>query len=371
MKRKSIAVAEIILVISMVTANFVGCSDPDLLEDRGISTAPTTAPTTPDWELTSGGFSWAPTPQWLEEVLRQPRLKLKAGMLLGSSGPGSIDPYPGLYTCTSRSIIDLKATPTPTDPKEDPNEFAFWYAYENQEALCAMANPCANETSIFMNGEYHISASFRAPYKPVPENDDVICYVSVTSGRYGKVKSPTGEECDYYCYHSHYGENTTLEAVPDTGCEFVYWSGGALQAIEDPCAAVTTLNVRSCCAGIKANFRPKGCWEECELTITSGDPGDVTSPGEGTFTYPEGALVYLSAVATTDAFCFHKWTAEDEYDVHTIDDVDDANTFIRMYGNYTINAGFITCEPPPDEHWVEWNPIPGPAIQPFADGAPA
>jgi hypothetical protein len=74
---------------------------------------------------------------------------------------------------------------------------------------------------------------------------------------------------------------------------------------------------------------------ECELTISSTAGGNVTTPGEGTFTYEKGTVVDL--VATPDAgYHFDNWTG----DVDTIADVNDATSTITMEGDYEITANF-------------------------------
>ena len=71
------------------------------------------------------------------------------------------------------------------------------------------------------------------------------------------------------------------------------------------------------------------------LTVESADGGEVTDPGEDTFTYDAGTVVDL--VATPDTgYQFVNWTG----DVDDIADVDAASTFITMNGDYTITANF-------------------------------
>jgi hypothetical protein len=71
------------------------------------------------------------------------------------------------------------------------------------------------------------------------------------------------------------------------------------------------------------------------LTITSTAGGNVTTPGEGTFTYNATQVVTL--VATADAnYHFVNWTGN----VGTIADDEDATTTITMNGDYTITANF-------------------------------
>jgi hypothetical protein len=71
------------------------------------------------------------------------------------------------------------------------------------------------------------------------------------------------------------------------------------------------------------------------LTTSSNEGGEVTTPGEDTFTYNEGTLVEL--VATPEAgYQFVKWTG----DVDTIANVNAAITTITMDSDYSILANF-------------------------------
>jgi hypothetical protein len=87
-----------------------------------------------------------------------------------------------------------------------------------------------------------------------------------------------------------------------------------------------------------------GCSEvtppaQYDLTVSSGTGGSVTTPGEGTFTYGEGAMVDLVAEAE-DSYGFAKWTG----DVDSIADVNAATTNITMNGDYSITANFVGVE---------------------------
>jgi hypothetical protein len=71
------------------------------------------------------------------------------------------------------------------------------------------------------------------------------------------------------------------------------------------------------------------------LTINSTAGGNVTTPGEGTFSCNASEVVDL--VATADSgYQFVNWTG----DVGTIGDVDAASTNITMNGSYSITANF-------------------------------
>jgi len=71
------------------------------------------------------------------------------------------------------------------------------------------------------------------------------------------------------------------------------------------------------------------------LTINSSGGGNVTQPGQGTFSYPGGLEVALLAVPDA-CHDFVNWTG----DVGTIDNAAAAATSITMNGNYTITANF-------------------------------
>jgi hypothetical protein len=87
-----------------------------------------------------------------------------------------------------------------------------------------------------------------------------------------------------------------------------------------------------------------GCGEvtppaQYDLTVSTSTGGSVTTPGEGTFTYDEGAVVDLVAEAE-DSHGFAKWTG----DVDSIADVNAASTNITMNGDYSITANFVGVE---------------------------
>lgn len=76
------------------------------------------------------------------------------------------------------------------------------------------------------------------------------------------------------------------------------------------------------------------------LTVSSGEGGEVTSPGEGAFTYDEGEVVALAAVPEA-GYRFVDWTG----DVGTIANVNVATTDVTIYSDYSITANF---EPEPE-----------------------
>jgi len=71
------------------------------------------------------------------------------------------------------------------------------------------------------------------------------------------------------------------------------------------------------------------------LTVSSTEGGEVTTPGEGTFRCYGGRGVILMAVSST-GYRFVNWTG----DVDTVADVNAAATTINMKGDYSIMANF-------------------------------
>jgi len=131
-----------------------------------------------------------------------------------------------------------------------------------------------------------------------------------------------------------YDEGTTvnLTAAPDAGYQFDDWTGD-VNTLLDRYAETTTIKVDNAYS-IIANFE-KIPIVQYQLTISSTEGGNVTTPGEGIITYDEGTVVNL--VATPDDCCrFVSWTG----DVSTINDVRAAATGITMNGNYAITATF-------------------------------
>jgi hypothetical protein len=74
---------------------------------------------------------------------------------------------------------------------------------------------------------------------------------------------------------------------------------------------------------------------EYNLTISSTTGGEVTSPGEGPFTYYEGRVVNLVAEAD-EGYQFVNWTG----DVGAIADVEDATTTVTMSSDCSVKANF-------------------------------
>jgi preprotein translocase subunit YajC len=126
------------------------------------------------------------------------------------------------------------------------------------------------------------------------------------------------------------GTEVTLVATPDSGYRFVEWTGD-VDTIADVEDATTTIAVNDGYS-ITANFIK----QQYDLTTSSTDGGNVTTPGEGTFPHDEGTVVNL--VGTPSAgYRFVNWTGN----VGTIANVNAATTTITMNGDYSITANFV------------------------------
>ena len=130
------------------------------------------------------------------------------------------------------------------------------------------------------------------------------------------------------------GTVVNLAAVADEGYRFDQWTG-SVSTIVDVYEASTTI-VMNGDYNITASFMAV-----YDLTTNSTEGGSVTQPAEGTFTYDEGTVIDLLAVADA-CYEFINWTG----DVGTIADADAASTNITMNADYSITANFalINCD---------------------------
>ncbi len=170
-----------------------------------------------------------------------------------------------------------------------------------------------------------VAAVLEADPPPPPEQYDL----SVSSTTGGSVTKPG--EGDFT-----YDEGTVVDLIAeeDSGYQFVNWTGDA-DTIEDVNAASTTITMNGDYS-ITANFEEKPPATYYDLTVSSGDGGSVTEPGEGTFTYEEGTVVDLVAMSDS-GYVFVEWTG----DTDAIADVNAASTTITMNGDYSITANFV------------------------------
>jgi hypothetical protein len=138
------------------------------------------------------------------------------------------------------------------------------------------------------------------------------------------------------------GTVVALAAEPQEGYWFVNWTGD-VETIDDVDAATTQITIKGDYS-VTANFQegppPHPQPIQYDLAVNSTDGGLVSTPGEGTFTYDEGAVVDLETTPDT-GYRFVRWAG----DVDTIADPDSASTTITMNGDYTITANFEEIPP--------------------------
>lgn len=117
--------------------------------------------------------------------------------------------------------------------------------------------------------------------------------------------------------------------------------------VKNTIASVSLALVLALCAGVvgcTGEYAPG--ITEYSLTVSSTEGGDVTAPGEGAFTYHEGEVVSLMAVAE-NGYGFANWAG----DVSTIADPNAAATTITMNDDYSVTANFY--EIPTTYHFEE------------------
>jgi hypothetical protein len=76
------------------------------------------------------------------------------------------------------------------------------------------------------------------------------------------------------------------------------------------------------------------------LTVDSTTGGEVTTPGEGTFSFIYGSTVHLIASAQ-QGYAFSQWSG----DIDTIADIHNPQTTIEILEDYTITAEFVSNAP--------------------------
>ena len=127
-----------------------------------------------------------------------------------------------------------------------------------------------------------------------------------------------------------YGAGTVVDlaAEAEQGYRFVNWTGD-VDTVENVNAASTSIIVEGDYT-VTANFIA-----EYNLAISSTEGGQVTIPGEGTFTYEGGAAVSLVAEAG-DGHRFVNWTGGAD-----ITDRYSPVTTVTVNGDYSIIANFV------------------------------
>jgi hypothetical protein len=238
-------------------------------------------------------------------------------LTISSTAGGEVaTPGEGRFIYDEGAVIDLVAVPG------DHYHFTGWSGDVGE-----MADPGAASTTITMNGSYSIAANFAL--------DEGWNSLTVASTTGGLVAAP-GE--GVFIYPT--GTNVTLVAEADTGnhYHFVEWTGD-VGTVGNATEAATSI-VMEGSYSITAGFELDAGWYA--LVVTGTDGGSVTDPGEGTFVYPAGANVSLSA-QPVEGYEFIRWTGN----VSTVGDVYAADTTVAMNSSYAITANFESVHPEP------------------------
>ncbi len=237
-------------------------------------------------------------------------------LTLSSGAGGTVStPGEGVFTYAPGTVVSVAATAAPH------YHFVSW----SGTAVTAgeVANPASAGTTVTMHDDYTLVANFAIDQQTL----------TTSSGDNGSVTTP-GEGTFTYGY----GESASVVATPDAGYTFAGWLGTAVTAgkIADPTAASTTV-------AMEGNYTLVANFESAEseprtLTVSSGDGGTVTTPGEGTFTYNLGT--WVPVVATPDAtYHFVNWTGT-AVDAGDVIDPTSATTTVRIHSNFTLVANF-------------------------------
>jgi hypothetical protein len=140
-----------------------------------------------------------------------------------------------------------------------------------------------------------------------------------------------GDQSGTTAYPAHYTDGiSTLSSNDTMSCRTLSARRVLTAASENPGAFTIPVSEEWVAFTIAVRPTPH------DLTTSSTTGGNVTTPGEGVFTYDEGTVVDL--IATPDAgYRFDEWNG----DVSTIDDIYAASTNIIMSGDYSITANFV------------------------------
>jgi len=186
------------------------------------------------------------------------------GLTTSSTAGGSVTtPGEGVFAYDCGTVVDLVATP------EAGYQFLGWTG-----DVATIGNDTSASTTVIMQGDYHIIASFEA-IPPVQYT------LTISSTEGGSVVAP-GEGALVY----DAGTVVDLEAVPDCGHCFLEWNGD-VEDIADVYADMTTITMNGN-REITGSF-VSAYGDYCEITnnvLTS--QGGMSYPPKPIVNYPEG-----------------------------------------------------------------------------------
>ncbi|MBN1362024.1 MAG: putative Ig domain-containing protein [Sedimentisphaerales bacterium] len=244
------------------------------------------------------------------------RLTLSAGTGGHVTAPGE-----GAFEYTPGTVVSVTAQAL------NGYEFSGWTGSAVDAGK--VDDPHSTSTSVTVDGEYTLAASFEATEPTVHYTLDV----SVTYS--GTVTTPG---IGLFTYDSV----TTVPVVAEarSGYEFREWRGTAVDAgkVADPESSSTTVLVDGDYT-LVAYIVYAGPPEQCTLTVSAEDGGHVVEPGEGTFTIPKDRWPRLVAEPFS-GYRFSHWTGT-AVDAGRVESPTSASTKMTLDADYTVVAHFI------------------------------
>jgi len=238
---------------------------------------------------------------------------VKYDLTIASGEGGSVTvPGEGTFECDSGRVVDLVAVPT------SGYQFDRWTG-----DVGTIANVNAASTTITMNGNYTITATFEET-----EGTYFSLTVAVTGG--GSTSPAAGQ----HTYAA--GAVISISATPASGYHFVNWTGN-IGSVANVNAASTTITMNDDYS-IVANFEQTAV-TYYTLTIAATGSGS-TSPAAGQHTYAAGTVVPIIATPASGYYLVN-WTGN----VGTVANANIASTTITMSGNYSVTANFEVAVP--------------------------
>lgn len=218
-------------------------------------------------------------------------------LTLSINGSGSIIPIAGGYTYPVNTTFNLIAVPAPG-----------WRFVNWSGDTGTLGNVNSANTTIFINGDYHITANFSRP----------ILTIIINGG--GDVSPGAGTH--FY----DIGSNATLTAISNGNWTFLSWTGAISSNTSSMNITMDTDKT------VTANFlRTHG-----DLTISVTGSGSIT-PSTGSYKHPAGTEVNIVAIPSP-GWQFVRWNG----DTDTVENAYSSNTTIKINGDYNITAIFTT-----------------------------
>ncbi|NLG11490.1 MAG: hypothetical protein GX554_00425, partial [Elusimicrobia bacterium] len=229
-------------------------------------------------------------------------------LTISSGTGGSIStPGAGTYQYDYGTVVPIKAV------ANTGYHFVAWTGNTG-----TIANTSAAETTITMNGNYTITATFAIDAGGTQT-------LNISAGTGGKITTPAA---GVHTYNS--GAVISIKATPSAGYLFVAWIGDT--------ATIANVNSAETTITMEGNYSITATFAKTTQTLKllKGTGCSSTTPTASiTYTYSYGAIVPIKAVPLT-GYDFVAWTGA----INTVADPYSAETTVTMLGSYTITATF-------------------------------